>query len=179
MADSRPDTPRSIERTPVPPPGGGDGGIRVDWKAIGLRRTTQREIVFGLVQSSVEHPTAEWIHQEARQILPDISLATVYRTLRSLKERGLVQEFSGGSTSSRYDGAGRDHEHVRCIRCGVVEDVTIPELGDLRDRIAERTGFRIGSHPFLFQGICESCARFVEDDGGDSRPPASERDALS
>ncbi len=135
----------------------------IDWKAVGLRKTPQREIVFGLLQSAVDHPTADWIHQEARQILPSISLATIYRTLRTLKEKGLVHEFSGGSVPSRYDGAGRGHEHIRCVRCGAVENVILPELGDIRDRVAERTEFRVGNYPLLFYGLCEMCGQAEEE----------------
>jgi Fe2+ or Zn2+ uptake regulation protein len=137
----------------------------LDWKAIGLRRTPQREIVLGLVQSSPDHPTAEWIHQEARQIIPDISLATVYRTLRTLKEKGLIHEFSGGASPSRYDGGQHGHEHVRCVRCGIVEDVSLPEIGNIRERVSERTGYRMASQPLLFHGICEACARELEERG--------------
>jgi Fe2+ or Zn2+ uptake regulation protein len=130
---------------------------------VGLRRTPQREILLGLVQSSTDHPTAEWLHQEARQILPDISLATVYRTLRMLKEKGLVYEFSGGASPSRYDGNPGEHEHVRCVRCGAVENVTLPELADLREHVAARTGFRMGRYPMVFHGLCESCARVTRE----------------
>jgi Fe2+ or Zn2+ uptake regulation protein len=133
--------------------------VDVDWKAVGLRRTPQRSVVLALVRSSYDHPTAEWIHREARQVIADISLATVYRTLRLLKEKGLVYEFSGGASPSRYDGMLHGHEHVRCLCCGAVRDVDLPEIGDMRREIADRTGFAIGRSPLLFQGICAECAR--------------------
>jgi Fe2+ or Zn2+ uptake regulation protein len=146
-------------------PRSGNRPTQIDWRAVGLRRTPQREIVLGLVQSTRDHPTADWIHHEARRILPDISLATVYRTLRILKEKGLIHEFSGGASPSRYDGVRGDHEHVRCVRCGMVEDVAIPEVGDVRERVAERTGFRMSSFPLLFHGLCGRCFRELEERG--------------
>ena len=158
---------------------GGEGPVVVDWRALGLRRTPQREIVLGLLQSSVDHPTAEWIHQEARQILPDISLATIYRTLLLLKRRGLVHEFSGGASPSRFDGTGRGHEHVQCVRCGAVADVVLPELGDARERVAERTGYRIGDLPLLFHGLCENCGRAEEEEERYERPPSESRKAAT
>ncbi|NNE44525.1 MAG: transcriptional repressor [Gemmatimonadetes bacterium] len=133
---------------------------QVDWRQVGLRRTPQREVVLCLVRSCYEHPTADWIHQEARKRLPDISLATVYRTLRLLKEKGLIHEFSGGASPSRFDGTIHDpHEHVRCVRCGAVADVELPEATQFRRMVAERTGFRIGRYPLLFHGFCGECAR--------------------
>jgi len=133
-------------------------GAEVDWRAVGLRRTPQRQVVLEVVRSCREHPTAEWIHREARLRIPDISLATVYRTLRLLKEKDLVHEFSGGASPSRFDGTLDEHEHVRCVRCGFVADVDLPEAGNVRDRVAERTGFRVASYPLLFHGICGACA---------------------
>ncbi|HMB69342.1 MAG TPA: transcriptional repressor [bacterium] len=130
----------------------------VDWNRVGLRRTPQREVVLSLVRSCYEHPTAEWIHREARTRLPDISLATVYRTLRLLKEKGLIHEFSGGASPSRFDGTLHDpHEHVRCIRCGFVADVDVSETEQLRRTVAKITGFRIERYPLLFHGICADC----------------------
>lgn len=130
----------------------------VDWRGVGLRRTPQREVVLGLVRSTMDHPTAEWIHREARLAISDISLGTVYRTLRILKEKGLIYEFSGGAGPSRYDGTRLEHEHVRCVCCGKVVDVDVPEMGDLRRQVADLTGFHIGQTPMLFQGLCDPCA---------------------
>lgn len=142
---------RDIQRGPV--------AGAVDWRRAGLRRTPQRETILRIVRAGKEHGTAERIHQEARRAIPDISLATVYRTLRILKERGLIHEFSGGTGPSRYDGTEFDHEHVRCIGCGIVVDVDLPEIGHVREQVAARTGFVIGSTPLLFQGLCGQCAK--------------------
>jgi Fe2+ or Zn2+ uptake regulation protein len=150
-----------------------EAGPTVDWSRVGLRRTPQREVVLGLVRSCYEHPTADWILQQARRVIPDISLATVYRTLRILKEKGLIYEFSGGASPSRFDGTLHTHEHVRCICCGEVKDVDVPGLGDLRRDVAERTGFALGPYPLLFQGICADCVRREtgsrDDDGSVTR----------
>ncbi len=129
----------------------------VDWKAAGLKRTPQREVVLGLVQAHAEHPTAEWIFRSARREIPGISLATVYRTLRLLKEKGLLLEFSGGGYPSRYDVTLHDHEHVRCVACGAVADVDLPEARDIRDLVANRTHFRVCSYPLVFHGLCVEC----------------------
>ena len=128
-----------------------------NWREVGLRRTPQREVVLRLVRSCFDHPTADWIHQQARRTIPDISLATVYRTLRVLKEKGLVHEFSGGASPSRFDGTVHEHEHVRCVRCGFVRDVDLPEAADIRNMVAQRSGFRIGKYPLLFHGLCAEC----------------------
>lgn len=145
---------RESRFSPLPP-------SSVDWKRAGLRRTRQRELVLSLVRANCDHPTAEWIHRKAREIIPDISLATVYRTLRVLKEKGLIHEFSGGSSPSRYDGTRHDHEHIRCVRCGVVVDVDLPEVADLMEVISARTDFRVSVFPLTFHGLCRQCVAEV------------------
>jgi Fe2+ or Zn2+ uptake regulation protein len=129
----------------------------VDWSSAGLRKTRQRELVLGLVCSHCDHPTAESILREARRQIPGISLATVYRTLRLLKEKGLILEFSGGGYPSRYDGTTHDHEHVRCVACGAVQDIDLPEAREMRGIVAERTKFRVSAYPLVFHGLCADC----------------------
>lgn len=165
MDSPRPRTPGARPFREPPP---------VDWRQVGLRRTPQREVVLNLVRSCLDHPTAEWIHLEARRTLPDISLATVYRTLRLLKEKGLIREFSGGASPSRFDGTLHVHEHVRCVRCGAVSDVELPEAGDIREMVGRRTGFRVARYPLLFHGLCEKCsARVVEAPSANGLPGTS------
>ncbi|MEZ5066567.1 MAG: transcriptional repressor [bacterium] len=130
----------------------------VDWKHVGLRRTPQREVVLDLVRSCDDHPTAEWIYRHARQALSDISLATIYRTLRILKEKGLIWEFSGGANPSRFDGTSHVHEHLRCISCGLVADIDLEDVRDLRREVSEQTGWTLGRWPVVFHGLCQPCA---------------------
>jgi Fe2+ or Zn2+ uptake regulation protein len=149
----------------------------VDWQRVGLRRTPQREVVLRLVRACYEHPTAEWIHREARLRLPDISLATVYRTLRLLKEKGLIHEFSGGASPSRFDGTLHDpHEHVRCVRCGFVADVDLSETDEIRRTVAKITGFRIERYPLLFHGICADCVARAQSGNGGQAPGSDDSD---
>lgn len=130
---------------------------KVDWRAAGLKRTPQREIVLGIVCTHHDHPTAETVFTEARRTAPGISLATVYRTLRLLKERGLVLEFSGGGYPSRYDVTLNDHEHVRCVACGAVEDVELPEAREIRRLVSARTQYQVKPYPLIFHGLCLGC----------------------
>lgn len=159
---------------PQPSPRGNEQPTPPTWSAVGLRRTPQRVVVLDVVRSCFDHPTAEWIHHQARRHIPDISLATIYRTLRVLKERGLIHEFSGGNSPSRFDGMPHAHEHVRCVRCGAVADVQLPEVRDLRDRVAERTGFVVGSYPLLFHGLCNECVARGCTGAGDSCEDATQ-----
>ena len=85
-----------------------------------LRRTRQRELVLEVVRSTMDHPTADWVHRQARRRLPRISLATVYRNLKRLAAEGLIREMHAGGQGTRFDG--NTGERFRC--CEAAEAAT-------------------------------------------------------
>jgi Fe2+ or Zn2+ uptake regulation protein len=122
-----------------------------------LKSSRQRELVLRIVRSTHCHPTADWIYEQARSKIPNISLGTVYRNLNSLKEEGKIQEISFQNGIRRYDGDLRDHYHVRCSECGCIEDV--PHISPRRSSrdIEKMTGYQIRAHHLEFLGICPRC----------------------
>ena len=80
--------------------------------------TPQRRAVLQVVSESAEHLTAGEIYEAARRVLPTISFATVYNSLKYLKEAGLLGEISFGKASSRYDRETARHDHAVCTCCG-------------------------------------------------------------
>ena len=84
--------------------------------------TPQREAVFQVIQERDDHPTASDIFEAARRRLPSISYATVYNSLRYLKEAGLVLEINFGDSASRYDRETERHDHAICNDCGKLVD---------------------------------------------------------
>src|SRR5215472_6793134 len=80
--------------------------------------TRQRRVVLEVVQAGDTHPTASEVFERARKKMPTISFATVYNSLRYLKEAGLVREVTFGSGASRYDRETDRHDHAICARCG-------------------------------------------------------------
>jgi len=92
------------------------------------RNTRQRNVILDILKQSCAHPTAETIYREARQVLPNISLGTVYRNLNFLRDQGTVREIrpsEGGS--SRFDGAHTPHAHFHCSKCNGLLDIPLPE----------------------------------------------------
>ncbi len=98
------------------------------------RNTRQRTVILDILQRSGAHPTAEAIYQEARKILPNISLGTVYRNLNFLREQGLAREIRTNSeSSSRFEGKYPPHAHFHCTECQAVVDLPLPTcLKDLQ-----------------------------------------------
>jgi Fur family peroxide stress response transcriptional regulator len=119
--------------------------------------TTQRQVVLRVVNESHHHPTASQVFEEARSLLPTISYATVYNSLRFLKQAGLVREISFGNAASRYDRETDRHDHAICTRCGTLVDFDMSEAADLMRTAARRTHFKAESIHLTLTGLCPEC----------------------
>ena len=121
------------------------------------RNTTQRAEVLDAVRRSEEHLTAGEIFERVRRTDPRIAYGTVYRTLHLLAQHGLIQELTFADQASRYDGRVERHDHVHCLRCGMLIDVDVPVALIARHVAAEQSGFDITSHHTVFAGVCPAC----------------------
>lgn len=120
----------------------------------GYSVTPQRRTIFEVLENAHYHPSAEQIHEEVRRRLPDVSLATVYKTLKELVAMGEILELNFHGDRSRFDPKVEAHSHVKCERCGRLEDVesSFPEIHAPR-----HTGFMIRRHEVVFYGLCPAC----------------------
>jgi Fur family peroxide stress response transcriptional regulator len=121
------------------------------------RETRQREAILNILRSTNSHPTADWIYDEVRKLIPNISKGTVYRNLKILREMGEIAELDLSGTVSRYEGRRENHYHFRCIRCGRVFDLDEPVDRELDTRVARETGFKVSYHQLEFRGLCKEC----------------------
>lgn len=129
------------------------------------RRTRQRDLVLKVLRSTRTHPTAYWVYEQVRKEIPDVSLGTIYRNLRVLKDMGEISELEFGPTFSRFDGNPRNHYHFTCTACGRVFDVDLPVLTEL-ERMAQKSGdFEVHSHRLEFSGLCARCRHSRAGDG--------------
>jgi Fur family peroxide stress response transcriptional regulator len=123
------------------------------------RETRQREAILKALRAVDSHPTADWIYEEVRKVIPRISKGTVYRNLKILYEAGEIAELNLNGTVTRYEGRKDNHYHFRCERCGRVFDMDEPVDTELDKRMAARTGFNISYHQLEFRGLCHDCER--------------------
>jgi Fur family transcriptional regulator, peroxide stress response regulator len=123
----------------------------------GIRLTSQRQLILKYLKSTHKHPTAEDIHREISQTLSGISLATVYNTLNTLKEYGVIRELSYGDMASRYDGNETLHAHLVCEQCGDVYDIPSPSVEEIYPQAARESGFLVASYRLEYYGICKKC----------------------
>lgn len=127
----------------------------------GSRVTRQRRAILDVLRSTRSHPTAEWIHQEVRKTLPRVSLGTVYRNLKLLRDMGEITELSYGASLAHYDGWAHPHAHLRCTHCDRVDDLEeqLPEGFDAA--VAEVSGWQITARRIEFEGFCPDCRKKV------------------
>ncbi len=123
----------------------------------GRALTPQRQAVLQVVNESVDHLTAGEIYEAARRVLPTISFATVYNSLKYLTEAGLVGEISFGKGSSRYDRETARHDHAVCTRCDKLVDFDLEETPQLVRAAARRSRFKPVSIHLTLMGICPDC----------------------
>jgi Fur family transcriptional regulator, peroxide stress response regulator len=125
----------------------------------GEKLTRQRNAVLQVIRERDDHPTANEIFQAARLRLPTISYATVYNSLRFLKEAGLVHEIKFGDSASRYDRETDRHDHAICNDCGKLVDFDLPQAAELMQAAARKSKFRPESVHLTLRGLCPDCRR--------------------
>ena len=90
-----------------------------------------------------------------------VGIATVYRVLEQLSERGLVQRVDVGAGTARYEAAlpsGEHHHHLVCADCGKVEAFEDEELEAVIHKVERRTGYSVAGHDVVLRGACRECA---------------------
>jgi Fur family transcriptional regulator, peroxide stress response regulator len=121
--------------------------------------TKQRRAVLQVIRDTDEHLTANEIYQYAHRLLPTISFATVYNSLRYLKNEGLIGEVRFGADCTRYDRKLNRHDHAICNNCGKLVDLELPIPGGLIKEAARRSKFKAGSIEVTLHGLCPECRR--------------------
>jgi Fur family peroxide stress response transcriptional regulator len=124
------------------------------------RITPQRHAILKVLACSVAHPSAENIHADLINLYPTMSLATVYKTLNLLKQKGEVLELEFSELGNRYDGnRPYPHPHVICTECGTIIDPSVLDLEEITSEMMKTTGFKILTHRLDFYGICPACQK--------------------
>ena len=121
------------------------------------RVTKQKQKILELLTNTKEHPTAEQVYRKLKGRFPRLSLGTVYRNLRILKEQGQIWELDFGTGLSHFDAVAHSHYHFICKNCHKIYDIKIPAIKELDERVRTMTGFRIYSHRLEFFGLCDIC----------------------
>jgi Fur family ferric uptake transcriptional regulator len=125
----------------------------------GLRSTEQRRVVTELFFASDGHLSIEDLLDKVRVEEPKIGYATVYRTLKLLKECGLAFERHFGDGVSRYEVAWEDehHDHLICVECQKIIEFEDDGIEALQHAVAAKHGFKLVRHKLELYGVCPDC----------------------
>lgn len=126
------------------------------------RMTRQKKVILEILRGTNNHPSADWVYEQAKKMVPDISLGTVYRNLNVLRDSGDIIELNYGSTFSRYDGRADNHYHFFCDKCHKLVDVAIPVYQGLDKMVQDTTGYEVKYHRMEFYGLCDECKALKE-----------------
>ncbi len=144
----------------------------------GVRLTRQRRVLLELIDQSGLHLDAERLYALAKQKDPKINRVTVYRTLKMLKETGLVDELDlmhwSGDQHYYETRMKQEHAHIICLRCGKVEEYFGDSLQRLRRQVESLLGFQILLTRTEIGGYCAHCQALREEEmyaAAQSAPP--------
>ena len=124
-----------------------------------LGLTKQCRTVLRVIRESDENLPANEVFERARHLLPGIAFATVYNSLRYLKNEGLIGEVRFGADCTRYDRTLKRHDHAICNDCGKLVDLELSIPDGLIKEAAKRSKFKPGSIEVTLRGLCPECRR--------------------
>lgn len=128
----------------------------------GLRLTHQRTEIFRELAQSSGHPTAEYVFNRVRRRLKTISLDTVYRTIATFEECGLIKRIQVVGDAARFDVNLSVHHHLVCSRCEKIEDFYWPDFDRLKLPDSARQWAEIDSRHVELRGLCQRCQADLE-----------------
>ncbi len=127
-----------------------------------MRYSKQREEILKVVQESCDHPDANTIYIRIKDVIPNVSLGTVYRNLDTLSKNGIIKRIPMKDGNDRFDKTITNHNHMYCEKCGKVIDIDLSLNSKEILNIERETGFKITNCNFKINGLCEKCRKEEE-----------------
>ena len=113
----------------------------------GLPVTTQRRVILEAVLQRDDHPTADQIYEAVQDRIPQLSRTTVYRTLDTLLELGVIRRVHLTGATGRFDGKIRRHHHLVCTQCNKIMDIDDENLDQVPSQSGSCRGSRLMTFP--------------------------------
>ncbi len=120
---------------------------------IGLRLTDQRRAVVSVLENARDHPNIQDLYERASQVDPNLSIATVYRTVKLLEELDILTKLEFGDGVARYEIADKNHhDHLIDLKTGKVIEFYDEEIERLQKKQAQKLGYRLMGHRLELYG---------------------------
>ena len=119
----------------------------------GMKMTGQRRVIARVLSDSNDHPDVEEVYKRSSKVDNNISIATVYRTVRLFEESGLLDRHDFGDGRSRYEEASSDHhDHLIDVESGEVIEFHDETIEELQRQIASKLGYELVGHRMELYG---------------------------
>jgi Fur family ferric uptake transcriptional regulator len=121
--------------------------IEVQCVAKGLRMTEQRRVIARVLAGSADHPDVEELYRRCADIDKNISISTVYRTVKLFEDSGIIERHDFREGRARYEQIpDAHHDHLINLRTGEVIEFQSEEIERLQAEVARRLGYRLVDH---------------------------------
>lgn len=125
-----------------------------------VKNSKKREYVLNAIYNSKAHLSSDEIYKIVKERYDkDIGIATVYRILSFLEEAKLVEFITINGTKYYEIKDDKHHDHIICLKCGVVKEFCDKEIERLQEDVAKKLGFKLVDHKLILFGICEKCQK--------------------
>ncbi len=119
----------------------------------GMKMTGQRRVIARVLSDADDHPDVEELYKRSSQVDNNISIATVYRTVRLFEEAGLLDRHDFGDGRARYEEASAEHhDHLIDVKSGKVIEFHDEEIENLQHKIASKLGYKLVGHRMELYG---------------------------
>ncbi len=113
----------------------------------GLKMTEQRRVIARVLSDSHDHPDVELLHKRAHKVDANISIATVYRTVKLFEESNIIERHDFRDGRARYEEMpNHHHDHLINVQTGEVVEFMNEEIEKLQERIARELGYELVDH---------------------------------
>lgn len=126
-----------------------------------IRYSHQREAIVSFLRERKDHPTADVVYNNIKQLIPNISLGTVYRNLNQLADAGVILRLACDGKTDHFDGCTKPHSHFMCRKCGAVKDIDADFTDELTKLASSLSPDHIDGVSVLFYGFCMDCGQNI------------------
>lgn len=125
----------------------------------GLKSTKQRDMIVKIFLQAKDHIDIESLYQKVKSTYPKVGYATVYRTMKLLKDCGIASERHFGTRHAVYEPTSLDshHDHLICLECRKIVEFKNTAIEKLQENIAKKYNFTLTHHKHELYGMCEDC----------------------
>lgn len=142
--------------------------IRSELRARGLRWTPQRRAILDVLRDTSGHVTPTELIERCRRLNPDVTPSTVYRTLATLEDLGLVIHSHGPDGHEEYHvGPERAHAHLACEQCGQSWELDSSDVRRFVRALSVTRDFDVNLSHLTIVGRCRGCREAARRDDGD------------